>query len=138
MNLRYMSSLNRNKQFVFDFGLWKNFSKKEICRIIMICLSYIWWWNESNVHRNEKPIRVICKNYRFYTVMKSSYRMKFHVYLFERWKIMPACNTWKVSVFIVFLVRFFFWHSYSVQMRGNTDKKNSEYGLSFHLKCGTS
>ena len=47
-------------------------------------------------------------------------------------------TAWKVSVFAVFLVRIFphldwiRWDPYSVQMRENTDQKNSEYG-SFSL-----
>ena len=40
-------------------------------------------------------------------------------------KIQSAITAWKVSVFIVFLVRSI--SPYSVRMRKNTDQKNSEY-----------
>ena len=41
----------------------------------------------------------------------------------------PFNNVWKVSVFEFFLSAFsHIWTNYSVQMRENTDHKNSKYG----------
>ena len=137
-----ISQISRIKSLAMILILAELCKTREICKIYFFCLLH--FLQEPQVSAID---RFDCINYR--SNLKVTYQEVYCKFSCkeESWidffVISDLYTAWKVSVFGVFLVRIFPHSDWirrdtanaakSVQIRENTDQKNSEYGYFSHI-----